>query len=303
MSCLLLDLSTINYGSLSYFVCVFIPVLLVAGLYFLLRRRSVSAKKTVIGILLFLNLGQHLFKSVLYPQYYGQGFGSISTAYNICAFLIIASPFVFFLKSNLWKDFITCLGTAAGLGAMLVPYWFIGQTVFQWEVFRFYLCHGLLFMTSVLPALLGLHRLSWRSFWKLPFLYYLMMSLILINDTVCFALGMYGDPAGDLFATLSSLNPGWCMHPNDAFGPINDLIFALSPDIFLGDAAAGKPYVPILWYAVPAFLLIAIGGFCVLAIADRKRLKADFTRLKERLASRRGEKAEKDNRKDEELKG
>ena len=96
---------------------------------------------------------------------------------------------------------------------------------------------------------------------------------------------MYGDPSGDLFAMLSSLNPGWCMHPNEAFGPINNIIFALTPDIFLGNAATGKPYVPILWYAIPAYLLIAIGGFCVLAIADRKQLKADFIALKEKISS------------------
>ncbi len=290
----LLSLSTINYGSFAYFVCFLIPVFLTAGLYFLLRRRSARTKKIVVAVLLFVNLAQHLFKSVIYPQYYGQGFAAINTAYNICAFLIIASPVVFFTKSGVWKDFIACLGCAAGMGAMLVPYWFIGQTVFQWEAFRFYFCHGLLFLTSALPPLLGLHRLNWRSFWKLPFLYYLMLAIILVNDVVCFSLGMYGDPAGDLWATLDSLNPGWCIRPNPSFGVINDIIFALTPDIFLGDAATGKPYVPILWYAIPLYLLIAVAGFAVLAVADRKRLKKDFSDLGQRLSSLRKKRTKED---------
>ena len=50
------------------------------------------------------------------------------------------------------------MGSVAGIAAIALPVWYIGMDVSElgWDYARFYICHALLFITSVLPLLLGL---------------------------------------------------------------------------------------------------------------------------------------------------
>ena len=175
----------LNFLSPAYFICIGAELLFIAGCFFLLRKRRPAIQKLALLILMLLNIGQHLAKSIVWPHLWGTGFSLINTAYNVCAFLILLSPFALLSKSQGLKDFMTYVGTCGPLLAITVPYWFTGQDLLQWEVARFYVCHDLLIATSVLPALLGLHRPSYKSFWKIPLLFFLMLILILFNDAVC----------------------------------------------------------------------------------------------------------------------
>ena len=251
---------------------------LAALLYFLLRRRSEQTKKAVLLAMMLVNLAQHLLKQYLYPQYWGIDFDvRLSTAYNLCALLIIIAPFVLLGKNALWKDFLVLFGTNAGVVTMAVPYWYIGQTIWQWDVFRYYLCHGLLSSSSLLIALLGLHRLNYRNFRKIPFLFFFSLILVCFNDIILYAVQ---GAEGNLWEVLYAYNPCWLFHPIEEFDWLIPIIDVFTPDLFMGDLATGEPFTPLLWYFIPMYLLIAVLAFLIMSLADRKRFSEDWRKIK-----------------------
>ena len=123
----------IDYGSFMYFAYLFVVILVCLILYFIARNESDCVKKVVVLFVALLNVAQHLFKGKIYPQYNGNVPLHLSTAYNVCAFLILVSPFIILFGNSLLKNFLTYVGSFAGMIAMVVPYWFIGKTAFSWE--------------------------------------------------------------------------------------------------------------------------------------------------------------------------
>lgn len=271
----------INYGSAAYFIPFIVTAAVVVALFFALRRCSARVKTAAVFVLALINILQHVLKQFIYPHYFGNPYPDlINTAYNMCATLIIITPFVLLSKSRALKQFLSYVGTVAGVITMIVPHWYIGQTFFQWDVLRYYLCHGLLVATSLLPSLWGLYKFFWRDFWKLPFIFFGLLILIAFNDLVFYTVGLMGDwSAGNFFSILYDINPCWMMHPNEGFAWLVPVIDFFTPDIFMGDAATGRPYTPILWYAVPLILLFWVLGFVLGALLDRKNFVSDMRAL------------------------
>ena len=262
----------INYGSIMYFVYLLSAIGVCLLLYFLLKNQSVRLKKTAVFLIALANFAQHIFKAQLYPQYRDNYSPHLSSAYNICAFLILISPFVALFGNQLLKNFVAYVGTFGSMGAMLIPYWFIGKTAFDWEVYRFYICHALLFISSFLPVLLCLYKLEWKHCWKIGLLFFTMLSLILVNDAVLIHFGLYPvKNAEDMFACLSELNPGWSMHPTAQFEWLVDIIALFTPSYFLGNNPWGV-YIPILWYAIPLYIGITalVCVMCKLSKVSKK---------------------------------
>lgn len=248
----------IEYGSFMYFAYI-LAVLFVCGiLYALIKNRSNGVKKLVVFLISLLNFAQHIFKGKIYPQYQNGFSVHLSTAYNVCAFLILVSPFIILFGKSLAKNFITYVGSFAGMIAMVVPYWFIGKSAFGWEVYRFYICHGLLFVSSVLPALVGLHKPEWKHCWKIGLLFFVMLTVILINDGVLVALGYYpvSEP-DDVYASLYAINPCWSMHPPANFAWVVKIFNTFTPSFLLGENPWGI-CIPILWYAIPMYFGITL---------------------------------------------
>ena len=104
------------------------PVFLTLILWILFRRRSLPVKRGVVFSVALLNALQHLLKIYLYPQYAGESFGGRSTAYNMCAFLILAAPAVILIGSQLWQNFFFYIGSIAGFFSLTVTYW-LGEPI------------------------------------------------------------------------------------------------------------------------------------------------------------------------------
>ena len=268
-----------GYFTPAYFISLGVTVLFVTALYFAFFKCKKGVQKGVVLTLMLLNVAQHLLKSFVWPHLYGRGFAYENTAYNVCAALILLSPFVFLFGKGGMKDFMVLVGTGGPLLALVVPFWFEGKDWLSWEFLRFFVCHVLLVATSLLPALWGLHKLSYRNFWKIPLNFFGVLILIMFNIVVCVCLGLYGNGTEKLFDVLYAANPCWMMHPAPpaGFGWVQTVLEALSPPIFLG--GNGRPYVPLLWYAVPMYLVLALAAFALTALIDRKRLAQDVKSL------------------------
>ena len=85
---------------------------------------------------------------------------------------------------------------------------------------------------------------------------------------------------GNLWETLCAYNPCWLFHPIEEFDWLIPIIDVFTPDLFMGDLAAGEPFTPLLWYFIPMYLLIAVLAFLIMSLADRKRFLQDWRTIK-----------------------
>ena len=270
-----------HYGSTFYILSIVSLLIITAVIWLILKKRSKRTQKTVLFILMLLNALQHFLKFIIYPQYYGSGVTYICTAYNMCAVLIISSPAALLLKSRFLKNCVFHIGAVAGLGAIAAPVWFIGLPVSQlgWEYVRFYICHSLLFVSSILVMLLNIHRASYREFWQIGLGFLLGLCIIMINDVIFMTVGLFpGVSAENLYESLVSSNPCMMMGPQEGFEWIADIVKYFSPSFFMGNNPTGK-YAPILWYASPVYLGICLISISVFAVSDWKNLHRDASGL------------------------
>ncbi len=272
----------LNYFSPAHLIYISAATLFVAGLLLLIRKRSERIQKILVFALMLLNVLQHLFKMQIYPQY-EPGFNALSSAYNMCAVLILISPIAYLSKSKTLKDFAFYMGSAAGAVALLIPYWNVGSPAFTWDIYRFFICHTLLLASSILPLLLGHHKPSWKCFPKIGMCFFEYIALIILNDIVFICMGLYPDLSSEnLYESLLIANPAWSFAPPAAFPFVVDIAKALSPDIFVGANPAGI-YVPVLWYFIPVYLGITLLAFPVCALVDRQNFVSDMRSYKTKL--------------------
>ena len=259
----------IKYFNYTYIITLLAAALFIAACYFPLRKRSVYAKETALYVLMGFNIAQHFFKFLIWPHLWGAGFGVINTAYNVCAILIISSPFIYVSGNALLKQFVCYVGTIGATATLFIPYWFIGGTIFTWEYLRFWTCHTVLVATSLLPALWGLVRFNWRDWWKFGLIVLVMLALILLTDTV-FLLAFGEATTETLYDALLRQNPLWMMGPGGGVSGVKSIFEGLSPKFLL--ETQSHPYIPILWYTIPVYLAFAVLGYLFGALFDRKRL-------------------------------
>ena len=169
---------------------------------------------------------------------------------------------------SLLQQFISYVGSFAGMIAMLVPYWFIGLSAFDWDVYRFYICHGLLFVSSFLPGALGIYEFKFKNCFKIAPVFLFGLALILLNNAILIITGNYpGKNPSNLFYELSLINPAWSMHPSKSFSKIGNLLERFSLPFLCGRNSMGE-YIPILWYAIPMYAVITIGA-CIVHLVSK----------------------------------
>lgn len=272
------------YGSPFYILMILLLISVCVLLWFLIKKLTPRMQKLVVLSIMILNSLQHLFKWAIYPIYEGHGFTAISTAYNVCALLILIMPIAFISRSQALRDFVFLAGAFAGFITNIVPYWHIGIPVSElgWEYARFYICHSLLFYSGILPYLLGMHRSNYKSAIYVGIGFLCSVAVILINNTVCIAMGIYYPFTLDnLYDALYTMNPAMCMHPSDSFPWLMEIMEGMTPDVFL--PAGSGVYVPILWYAIPTFIGFSI---LVLAVVACVRNRRRFFKLKDLITCR-----------------
>ena len=271
------------FFSTNHIIYMMIPPAVTIFLYLLFRKSSMNVKKAVVLIVALLNTLQHVLKMYIYPQYAGDTFLARGTAYNMCAFLILASPLVLLIGSQLWQNFFFYIGSIAGFASICVTYWLKEPME---EQLRFVICHGMLFVSSFLPWLFGIYKINYRKCWRLPFVFYMILSILIVNDTIVYILAFTGQTwQSDLLTYLIAQNPCWAMVPPVNYPFVEALVAPFTPSIFL--SSKGGVTTPILWFAIPLFILITVVGFLLGVILDNKNFKKDMKLLKEKLSHKK----------------
>ncbi len=247
----------IDYGSPAHIVSLLLAFGFVFIFYLLTKKATVSKQNSVVFLLAMLNLLQHFFKPFVWRHLYGTGFTHIETAYNVCAFLIIATPFFLCLNYAPLRQFLSPVGTAAGILPLLIPQWFIGHTVFEWEFIRGFVCHTLLLTTSLLPVLLRHVRFRNMNVLFTGIAFFGMLGVVFADNLVCILVGAVpGAEANGVWESMLRLNPLWMMRPPQNFTSLSSILEFFS----FGVRLKHLEYVPVLWYFVPLFSVITLAA-------------------------------------------
>ncbi len=251
-----------------YFIYLAVTFGIVAIFHFLFAGRSRRAKLIFLYIIAGLNVFQHLFKAIVWPHLAGTGFTISNTMYNVCATMILLTPFFLRKTKGVWRESIALIGTIGSMLALVVPFWFIGKSILQWEFLRFYTCHLLLFITSILPITWRMVEFKFTDFWKIGLCFLGVLGIILFNDIVCICVGIYGSGIKSLAASLYKLNPFCMMRPLSEFTFLERFVRPFTPSIFMG--SNGHGYTPILWYCFPLYMVITLIAVPVMRLLEKR---------------------------------
>lgn len=247
---------------------------LIIGLYFLLKNKSDKTKKLVLGSLLFFNLALHFLKLTFPPYSMDMDLAMREVWFtNVCATSVLFFPFIFISKSDVAKDYMVFLGIISGFLAMLYPTEAIDKSVFTLDVWRFYICHGIIFAVPVLMQLLKLHRLDVKRIWKTPICVSAMLLFIICNQVLQSELGIISLRSDDM------LNVNF-RNPSLIWGPTDDVavIFSwLTPSFMktvpVGQYAGQTKYWPFFWMLPGVIFYFIIVPLIICFIFDYKGTK------------------------------
>ena len=234
----------------------------IVGLYFVLRKRSDRTKKLVLGSILFFNLALHFLK-LTFPPYSTNPELAMSEVWfvNVCATSVLFFPFIFISKSKTAKDYMVFLGIISGFLAMLYPTEALNKSILTLDLWRFYICHGIIIAVPMLTVLLGLHKLDVKRIWKMPICMCAMLMFIICNQILQSELGIIPLRDGDML-NINFRNPSLIWGPTDDVAILFSwLTPAFMKRIPAGEYAGQEKYWPFFWM-VPGivfyFLLIPL---------------------------------------------
>ena len=268
----------LKWWSLGHFLSIFLPMVFIAIAYLILRKRTPKTQKIVVLTLMLINVAQHLFKSwVWYPLYKGVFDLRNITFCNVCATSILVSPIIFVLKNKGLKDALFYHGLLGGIMSL----WFVsveyGVSIISLEFIRYFSCHAILMMTSILPVLLGLHTLSMKRFWVVGVCFIAAETIVFLDNFLILAFQNKMD---------------WSYAYNKVYQE-NQLLIMHAPTpavfehTFLRDTRVKYLiddgtcfYIPVLW-SLPA-LLPAVSGFALLVTWLLSKIKLDGRYLAEK---------------------
>ena len=240
---------TVEFFNLPYFIFLFTGFGLVVALHYLLRNKSMKTKKIVIGTLLLANLALHFLK-LTFPPYSTNPDKAIRDIWfiNICAVSVISFPIYFFSKSDTLKDFMFYLGAISGGLALLIPTEALGETIWQLDLFRFYIAHMIILIAPVLMVSLGVHKLNYKRIWKMPLVMAGVMVFIMVQQILQSELGIVSLRDADFF-DINYTNPSLIWGPGDS--ELSILFTIFTPDFLTvvpwGTYAGQTKYWPFFW--------------------------------------------------------
>lgn len=266
-----------------YFFWLILAAGATAGLYFLLRNRSVKLQKTVLFALLVVGFLLHFLK-VYIPPYSIDEARMLRDSWfvNICAANIALFPFMFFSKNEKIKDYMFYIGVLSGLIALFYPQEpmaKVDQLAEQLDIVRFYFHHWMVMAVPLLSVLFKHHKLSYKRVFSAPVGLLLLMLFIMLNQLFQAELGFVPLHSENNFLGIGYKNTSYIWGPgvNDAIGSF----FAIfTPEIFktvpVGQYAGQEKYWPWFWIIVPVFLLVTPLSFLLCMIFDGKNFVSDI---------------------------
>ena len=261
-----------------YFIFILLGAGGIVGLYFLLRNKSQKTQKIVLACILFFNLALH-FTKPLYAPYNTDPMHCIENLWfiNLCGTSVLFFPFIYLSKSATAKDYMFYFGVISGTLSFFYPTEALGDYIFTWDLWRFYICHWIIVAVPLLMFLLKHHTLSYKRIWKMPICLCAVMLFIMVSQVLQSELGIVSLRGNDITET------GYA-NPSLIWGPTDDVavVFSwLTPEFMkyipYGEFAGTPKYWPFFWIVPGAIFYGLITPFIFCLIFDFKNIKTDFS--------------------------
>ncbi|MCR5349185.1 MAG: hypothetical protein K6E59_06245 [Bacilli bacterium] len=180
-------LALVQIGNFFYFLFIFLLIGLVVGSILLCRKLGKKFSHRFISIILWANFALHILKQFLPLSIAHWPTGWTDSAFpNLCATLIVVSPFIFHWGNKYMKDYMYYMGVISGILVYLVPTGAMRSDItgldYAFETARFYFCHWPMVVCGILMVEQGFHKLDWKRLWAIPFLYCAVLAIISLDQ-------------------------------------------------------------------------------------------------------------------------
>lgn len=261
--------------------------------YILSRRMGPAFTRKFILTILWTNFALHFLKQ-LNPSYLADFPYSLkrSTPENLCALLIMVSPFIFMWGPAWSKDYMFFIGIISGIGVYLNPTGALNIPLEDannlLEALRFYLCHAPLVVCSVLMVSSGFHQLNYHRIWAIAATFMAFQTLLFLNE-LFLKLSGFIDMDWVSFFSRNVRNGGLTFGPYpmmDSF--LGGLYKVLIPPFFMFTGENGAlTFVPVLWMLGPIIVIgIPLMFLCYLPF-EHRHMYLDYLTFKEKRKHQR----------------
>lgn len=276
----------IEMFNLSYIIYAVLFFLLLVFCLLLLKDKSDSYKKRFISGLLFFALIVHFLKLAFEPYINDPTAIRKITPENICALSTLVFPFVFLSKSKVLKDYMFYIGVLSGTLAIFFPVEAFGKDAFIFDTVRFYIAHIIITVAPFLMVATGLHKLDYHRIYKVPIMFILVMTIILVNEIILEEIGLVPLRGEDLLFD-GHRNFSMVFGVSDSLPGVSGLLDFFTPKFMMripyGEFSGQKKYWPILWAIIPSFVLIGGLSFLLSIWFEKKHMLQDMNSIKDWL--------------------
>lgn len=225
------------------------------------------------------------------------------TPENLCAVLIIASPFLFHFGGVYGRDYMFYVGIISAIVVFLFP---TSKTVMNTdltqirnllELIRFYLCHTPLLLAPILMASFGFHRLDYHRLWAIFLFWGGAQTIIFLDHLLIKATGWWYGPGQDptltwaaFFYREGSQNQSCTFGPPEGMDPFFGWLYPYLPG-YLVDFKVGDRwyFTPVIWSMPFVFLVSYPVGMLLSLPWERRHIEMDFEAAMQRLRMKRSE--------------
>lgn len=273
----------IEMFNLYYLIYAALFVLVLVGCLIFLKGKSDAFNKRFISGILFFALIVHFLKLVFEPYINDPTSIRKITPENICALSTLVFPFIFLSKNKVLKDYMFYMGVLSGTLAIFFPVEALGKDAFIFDTIRFYVAHIIITVAPVLMVATNLHKLDYHRIYKVPIMFLLVMTIILVNEIILEEIGLTPLRGTDLL-TDGHRNFSMVFGVSDSLPGVGGLLDFFTPNFMMripyGEFAGEKKYWPILWAIVPSFIFIGGLSFILAIYFEKDHMLEDLVKIK-----------------------
>lgn len=276
-----------------YFLGFAMTIIIGVAVYFLVRRKSQKFKHLFLLSLFSFNTILHFLKifnsyyQTRLPEYY-----ATITFDNICAVSTILFTFTYLMKSKVVKDYMFYMGIISGLAALIYPTGgVLNRAPYAFDYFRFYICHGIIIFGPIYMVLFGLHKLDYKRIWKVPFVFWAVLTIIFLNTIICAEIGITDIRSPDFlspgYERNASLVFGYTKQFENAIGVLLVLVPKFLKTVPFGPYAGQIKPMPLIWLFIPVYVYLVPLAFLLCLPFEKNHIKQDYKALKDKLKARK----------------
>ena len=302
------DFEFVSVGNFWYFFFIVTSFALTWLSLALCHHYGKKFARIFILVLLWGNFALHFLKQFL-PYWYNSWPYTLADSLgpNLCAILIVTAPFIFLFGNDYFKDYFFYIGLISGVAVHFYPTGtmdhasypggFFSNPNYYIAVIRFYFCHLVLIITSLLSVEQGFHKLNYKRLWAVPLIYALYLAGVSFNAILLGPIlhhpyfpqdwigadGVLNFNAKHASIANQSMNFGPQPFLDGIIRPLYRYFLPLGVFQIDGDYY----FVPVLWQIPFIYLGALIAGPLMCLPFDYAHMKRDFLGFKQRRKLRK----------------